>query len=788
MQTPQVVLLAGLLAAVIGRLTVQAHASDEKESGLGLEPGTQRLQNDDIGVILWGPDTAPTLSIGKSDVWDRRLPPTEKPVLTLAEMSRMAQEGDPAILDGAAYYTGYNSYDFPCPKPVGQLILQLPFVGADGTLSLEEGEAETTLIAANGDKKLTLRVFVSSLRNLIVIRGHARDLEPGDMSIRLWRHRDTILPGGELHPTIGGKTSPEDFERLPPPRAGHGEDCAWVAQDFPGERTFPESFTSVLACRLADGEVEVEAVEDQVGLGTPMVTEKEGRLSHAIYKRFTPINDASGAAVTITPRKLDGSFTLFATVVTTQDDASPLTGAEDLLNNAVSMGADVLWEEHTKQLTDYAERPRARAWASDDSIKMDTPWGGVPYRVRPTGYYGDVPLCSVDSTKFCYQDSGRWHADFHFNEVDATRLCMQRQFDLLDPYYGMIHTMLPMAQANAREVYDCAGAMYPLVHYPLKADTVIHTHVTWEQSVEISALLARPFWLRFLYTWDMDFLRDRAYPVLREGARFYTDFLKLEEDGLYHVFPTVSPEHRGITRDLEFNKDSQSGITLIRYHLRAASQAARLLDIDSDEAVRWRDIAGHMPAYPTVDTEKGPIYIDVAGAQPMEYNIAVPLTAVFWGDDIGLDSPPEQLELMKRTLEVIDVWKPHQGYLKTVRKRLGIYEPGDGIAMENLLQSHTGVIRVFPAVPEDFEGGFENLGAQGAFVVGAGRGKEGVRNVTISSLAGNPCVLANPWPGAAVKVTCIQTGKESHASEEAGLLRFDTRPEQTLLVEPQESP
>jgi len=60
-----------------------------------------------------------------------------------------------------------------------------------------------------------------------------------------------------------------------------------------------------------------------------------------------------------------------------------------------------------------------------------------------------------------------------------------------------------------------------------------------------------------------------------------------------------------------------------------------------------------------------------------------------WGDDIGLDSPPEQLELAKRTLRQINVWPPHRGYLTGVRRRLGIYEPADGMAVENFVQSHT---------------------------------------------------------------------------------------------------
>jgi len=357
-----------------------------------------------------------------------------------------------------------------------------------------------------------------------------------------------------------------------------------------------------------------------------------------------------------------------------------------------------------------------------------------------------------------------------------------RQFDSLDSYFRMIRTMLPMAQANAREVYGCRGAMYPLVHYPLKSDSVIRTHATWEQSMEITALLARPFWLRYLYSGDLRFLREFAWPVLREGARFYSDFLKLESDSRYHVFPTVSPEHRGITKNLQLNRDSQSSITLIRYHLRAAARAAELLSLEPLEASLWRKIAAGMPDYPVIDTPAGRIFTDVEGGQPIEYNIAVPLSAVFWGDDIGLDSPPAQLELARRTLREINVWLPHRFYLARVRARLGLPAPGDNLDAEHFLQSYTGVLRAFPAVPADFEGGFENLGAQGAFVVSAKRAGGMVESVDVMSLAGNPCTIANPWPGREALVDDSTSGKRITARQGDGCIRFQTERAHTYLV------
>ncbi len=751
---------------------------------LDAEPGVVRLCNDDLGAIVWGMKEALTLSVGKSDIWDRRNPAPPEPVLTLDQMIEKAKAGDVSILNGAAYYSAYNAHDFPCPKPAGQVILQLPFTTPEGTVSLDQTPRDLRVEASCGAKQIRLRLYVSAVRNLIVIEAESIGLQPGDVTLRVYRHRDTIVPGGELHPTLGDKNSPHDFEQLPMPRAGEEQGLVWVGQDFGSDATFPKGFTSVLAAKAVDAPSSTSTVEGQTGLGTPMRAEKEGRISHGLTKRFTPINEAPGSAATARLDAIPERFHVIVTVATTQDDANPLARAQRDLAEAEKLGFDALRAEHDAQWDAYNAKPHARAWSADGSFKVDMPWGGVPYRVRPSGYYGDVPLCSVDSTKFCFQDSSMWHADFHFNEIDATVPCIERQFDMLDSYFRMILTLLPMAQSNARQVYGCAGAMYPLVHYPLKADTVIHSHLTWEQSMEITALLARPFWLRFLYSWDMDFLRAQAYPVLREGARFYAEYLHAGGDGLYHVFPTVSPEHRGITKDLEFNKDTQSSITLIRYHLRAAARAAELLGMDEQERGRWIEIAAKMPAYPTVDTPEGPIFIDVAGAQPMEYNIPVPLSAAFWGDDIGLDSPPEAIELARRTLKLIQVWEPHRGYLKRVRARLGIYEPGDGIALENLLQSHTGVIRVFPAVPPDFQGGFEKLGAQGAFVVAAKRAKEGVRTFTITSLAGNDCTVANPWKEVAPAVIDLETGKQIAVSRKAGILEFKTAAEHTYRIRP----
>lgn len=65
-----------------------------------------------------------------------------------------------------------------------------------------------------------------------------------------------------------------------------------------------------------------------------------------------------------------------------------------------------------------------------------------------------------------------------------------------------------------------------------------------------------------------------------------------------------------------------------------------------------------------------------------------------------------------------------------------------------LLQSHGGVIRLFPAVPEAWkEISFRTLRAEGAFLVSADRAEGRVKEVTIVPEAGGPCRLISPFSG-----------------------------------------
>jgi alpha-L-fucosidase 2 len=65
---------------------------------------------------------------------------------------------------------------------------------------------------------------------------------------------------------------------------------------------------------------------------------------------------------------------------------------------------------------------------------------------------------------------------------------------------------------------------------------------------------------------------------------------------------------------------------------------------------------------------------------------------------------------------------------------------------EMLLQSYSGTIRIFPAIPADWKDiSFKTLRAEGAFLVSAERKGGVTHSVTIISEKGGPCRLENPF-------------------------------------------
>ena len=125
-------------------------------------------------------------------------------------------------------------------------------------------------------------------------------------------------------------------------------------------------------------------------------------------------------------------------------------------------------------------------------------------------------------------------------------------------------------------------------HYGANGWVLHHNFDLWRGTAPINrsnlgiwvtggAWLSLHLWEHFLFSADMNFLKQRAYPVMKECALFFTDFLTEDpKTKLLISGPSNSPEQGGLV--MGPTMDHQ----IIRSLFAATSQAARLLEMDAE--------------------------------------------------------------------------------------------------------------------------------------------------------------------------------------------------------------
>jgi hypothetical protein len=423
-----------------------------------------------------------------------------------------------------------------------------------------------------------------------------------------------------------------------------------------------------------------------------------------------------------------------------------------------------------------------------------------------------------------------WHGDYHMNYNTQQvwwGVFSSNHAEQHLPYVDLCEKLTVLGEAYAKDKFGLPGAFFFHSAYPVPSKVNPYPAPPWGYEVCETPWTVQSLWWHYLYTQDREFLQ-RAYPMLRAACRFLAAYVKPDSAGRYHIVPTVSPENWGFTVDMRLNKDCIMDLALSEFVLKATADAARILGVDADESARWGHIGAHLADYPKGNGPYGEVWLDVPGA-PAEwiYNVPVTLAPVFPGEQVGLESSPEQLALARRTarsvrleggndlvfqplilarLGMLDAawFKSEVSYCRLpngiandrVRQSGGRYgEMTDfdfmmrmGVWTENLslpavlneclLQSYSGVLRLFPNTTNLGRARFRDLRAVGAFLVSAEWDGMAVAGLHILSEKGSTLRLINPWGEAALRVT-----PETKVERQAGVLSIHTRPGERYAIE-----
>lgn len=180
---------------------------------------------------------------------------------------------------------------------------------------------------------------------------------------------------------------------------------------------------------------------------------------------------------------------------------------------------------------------------------------------------------------------------------------------------------------------------------------------SWGLNVSGGLWIAAHLMDHYEYSLDSEFLRGTAYPVLKEAAAFFLDYMTVHPgNGRLVTGPSNSPENSFYPGQPEegaqqLSMGSTLDIVLVKRLLQFCLQAARTLDTDHDLQRSWADALTKLP--PLQIGRKGQVQEwleDYAEAQP-EHRHLSHLYALYPGDEIVPDRTPQLAEAARITLE-----------------------------------------------------------------------------------------------------------------------------------------
>jgi hypothetical protein len=733
-----------------------------------------------MGVIVCTRPDAVVLYFGHNDVWDIRVAEDNKDKLvSFEELWTRVKRDTP---EDRAWFNEYcrmarENYakPYPRPWPCGSVIL-----GFDRRLAevlghrvrIDEGTCEVFFLV-NEDQPATLKVF------------------PDMVFDRLWMR----MVDGAGSPV----SAPFDRVRLIP-------ESGMATTTYSTSNTL--SFRQVLPV-LGD------AREKDKALGVSFRVNGE-----------------------ITPRlKSDGPFVACVQLDTGLDQDVPQGSA------AVAEPTSEEYEAARRESDNIWHEYWSRSGVKLDDEFLERTWYRNMYFLNCSVRPGTT--CPGLFANWSHQKIGTaWHGDYHTNynlQQPFWVTFSSNQVAKHLSYVDLVHFLLPVSQAWARDFYQLPGAFFPHSAYPVEMTMMPYPVPTWGAEVCETPWVVQSLWWHYLYTMDQGFLRDRAFTPIKQAVLFLNAYMRRPEahgpqwkDDCYHIYPTVVPELHGLKPDPDFCADCIVDLTLTKFVFKAYLQACEILGIKAQEAELMgdvREVLDHFPPYPVVPSQRGPVFVSVAGESPEQvYNTPNSLTPVFPGEDIGLHSPPEVREI------AINTWHNQRNeggtelvFLNLQAARLGVldlekfkrqvnyclmpngtctdrvlqiggryrdetsfdYLARMGIWFENfalpvvinecLFQSYTGQLRFFPNWPKDKDATFQDLRAVGAFLVSASISGGRVGWVRIKAEAGGECRLRNPWPCAEA---VLYLNGEERATLSGALLRFETAQGDHLVLVP----
>ena len=251
---------------------------------------------------------------------------------------------------------------------------------------------------------------------------------------------------------------------------------------------------------------------------------------------------------------------------------------------------------------------------SNERLLMDSYSGRVDKRlIQKMADYGRYLL--ISSSYNCTLPAnlqGLWNGDYspawactYFNNENIQMAYWQAYAgslaDATLPLFNLYDKFKDDYRENAKKLYGCRGLLLPLFmdNSNGKKENLQPHVIYWTGS---SAWISAIYYDYYLFTGDEKFLRERAYPFMKESCLFYEDFMVEGKDGKLISYPSNSPENRPNgdfegSGELSVSINATMDFALLKELLTNLITASKTLGIDVQKREQWLEMLSKIPDY-----------------------------------------------------------------------------------------------------------------------------------------------------------------------------------------------